>query len=61
MRAWRNDAQNAVNQIAVRVKHGHAFAVFNVLPDEIEKQRAFAGAARPDDMAYAGCAVRRTT
>ena len=35
----RNDAQNLVNQIAVRVEHGHAFAVFDVLPDEIEKQR----------------------
>src|SRR6185437_7905723 len=47
---WRNDAANAVNQVAMRVKDGHALTVFNVLPDEIEKQRGFAGAARADDV-----------
>src|ERR1019366_7920209 len=54
-----NDAQNLVNQIAVRVEHGNAFAVFNVLPDEIEKQCAFAGAGCADDMSVPGALFGR--
>ena len=50
IRSGGNDAENLVNQIAVRIEHGHAFTVFNVLPDEIEKQRGFAGAACADDV-----------
>lgn len=35
----------------MRVEYGNALAVFNVLPDEVEEKRGFAGAGRADDVA----------
>ena len=45
--------QNLFDQIPVGIKHGHAVAVRDVLLDEIEQQRRFAGAGGSDDMGVA--------
>ena len=39
-----DDGQNLVNQITVRIKNSDAFAVLNILPDQIQQQGRFAGA-----------------
>ena len=49
-----SELENAVNEVAMRVKHSNAFTIFNVLPDEIEKQGGFAGATRADDVRVPG-------
>ena len=40
----RDDAQNLIDQIAMRVEHRHPFAVLDVLLDQVEQQGRFAGA-----------------
>ena len=46
----RDDAEQPFHQIPMGIEHGHALAVLDVLPDEIEEQRGFARAAGSDDV-----------
>src|ERR1035441_7676674 len=48
-----NDAKNLIDQIAMGIKDAHAFAVLDVLPDEIKQQRRLAGAGGADDVRVA--------
>ena len=46
----RDDAQNSIHQISMRVEYGNTFTVFDVLLDEVKEQRRFAGAGGTDDV-----------
>jgi hypothetical protein len=56
--ALRDDAQDAVYQVTVWIKHGQTFTALDILADEIEKQCAFARAARPDQVQVPGALFR---
>jgi hypothetical protein len=48
--ASRDLRQHRFREVAVRIEKGEAFAGKDVLPDEVEEERALAGAGLPDDV-----------
>ena len=48
--ALRNASQNVVDELAFRVDDNHSPAGGHVLDDQVQENRALAGAGRPDDV-----------